>query len=370
MPKRIWPTLALGLLVSAPWASAAEIRDDAGMFKPDAVQKAEKALETVQRRHKVPFTIESVSSIGGESLAEAINRRAAQSGEHGVFVLLIKDRRKIEIVVSGEYKNVFNADRRAEMRKKFAENFQKSGYDRGLVQAVEELGPDRLRSDALSPGGPVRRRAGAPPVVPQQQPNRPVPAPAKGGGGGGLIGGLLVLGVIVLVGLVVIRLLGSLFRGPTGGYGPGPMAGPGGMGAPATDPGMVAADMVVAVAVASGRASSAGSAVRWPATGSTTRSPAATSPPLRRTPATAATSAKAATTAAARVRPEPRAEVGAIGSAEASRRAGVPRPMMPAAAAGRVAGTPAATGAVEVEVEAEATMAAAGADRAETLADR
>jgi hypothetical protein len=229
MRKLRWSLAAPLLLVMASVAAASEIRDDAGMFAGDAMRQAETALQKVQRDTKVPIVIETITSLRGEDAADAAKRRAMQAGERGVFVLLAKKEKKISVVVAPEYARVFPSERRVAIHDAFKKEFDKSGLDRGLVAAIQDIGA--IATDAMKQsGGPSKRavappaRAGAPPARVGQAPG----VPQQRRGGGGLVSGLIAVGLIILVILIAVRVLGALFRGVSGGYGgPAQMGGPG-----------------------------------------------------------------------------------------------------------------------------------------------
>ena len=60
------PVMLAATLVAAPaTVEAATIRDRAGMFSKDAVEKAEALLEKVERASGVPIVIETIDAIPG-----------------------------------------------------------------------------------------------------------------------------------------------------------------------------------------------------------------------------------------------------------------------------------------------------------------
>jgi TPM domain len=226
-----WAVAAPLLLVMASYASGSEVRDDAGMFSADAVRQAESILNKSERQTKVPVTIETISSLRGESPDVVAIRRARQSGHRGVFILLAKAEKKVEVLVSKEWENTFTRDRRKAIHDAFTNGFKEKGLDGGLVLAAASIG--EVAKDSISSnGGPI---ATAPRPVPRGgggAPGAPAPVPRAARGGGGLLGGIIMLGLIILVVLLVVRLLSGLFRGATGGYGgQAPVGGPPGYGA-------------------------------------------------------------------------------------------------------------------------------------------
>ena len=62
--KFVMPLVAFAAL-AVPQLGAAEVRDRAGVFTPEAVRKAETVLDRIERRTKIPVVIETIESIPG-----------------------------------------------------------------------------------------------------------------------------------------------------------------------------------------------------------------------------------------------------------------------------------------------------------------
>src|SRR5690349_3286147 len=63
--------LPLALAVSIGSAQAASIRDHAGLFDQDVVREAEAKLNQIEREAGITTTIETIESLGGQSLDRA-----------------------------------------------------------------------------------------------------------------------------------------------------------------------------------------------------------------------------------------------------------------------------------------------------------
>ncbi len=98
--------LAIPLLLLAASAAPAlgDVRDKAGLFSPEAVKKANAELARIERETGAPATIETVTSLDGSSIDEALAQRGRQEGVHGLFVLISKQPHKIEAGASPEYR--------------------------------------------------------------------------------------------------------------------------------------------------------------------------------------------------------------------------------------------------------------------------
>ena len=215
MLKHRWLlAIPLALAVTIGSAAASSIRDDAGLFTPDAVRDAKAKLSQIETDTGVTTTIETIDSLEGRSLDSVAEEHARRSGTQGLYILIPKKEHKVEVLSSPFYRTAIGESRRLEVRNAFVKSFQKRAFDAGLTSAVETIGEvaaaahteiGKPRRSAAGPLGPIRGR----PVVRQ------------GGGSFGL-GSLLGIGLLIVAVLVGIRLIGSLFGGGRGAYGPGP----------------------------------------------------------------------------------------------------------------------------------------------------
>ncbi|MBX6315397.1 MAG: TPM domain-containing protein, partial [Isosphaeraceae bacterium] len=245
---RLWLALPLLLAAAMAPARAAEIRDAAGLFSAEAIREAQAKLDQIGQQYKVPVVIETVESIGEQSIDQAAVREAQRSGTKGIFILIAKEETKIEVLVSRGFQAEFPREQRLAIRDAFVAEFKKRDFDAGLARGVEAI--ERAASTAQARAGAAQRpeqgrHQAAPPVVARRNP----PANPKGGSSGLSI--LIVIGLVILAVLIGIRLLSGLFGAQRGGYyagsarpgGPGyggPAPGPGygpGPGGPAYGPG-------------------------------------------------------------------------------------------------------------------------------------
>ena len=79
------------------------MKDTAGLFDVDAVQAARKELERIEHETNVATVIQTVESLRGKKIAEAAIRAARQSGIQGIYVLIAKNEKEIELLVSKKY---------------------------------------------------------------------------------------------------------------------------------------------------------------------------------------------------------------------------------------------------------------------------
>jgi uncharacterized protein len=232
-PKRSWPKLiAVPILVlwTGLTALASDVRDEAGMFSPDAIRKAKATLSRVEQDSKLNVLIESVTSLNGRSPRSAVIERGNSLRLSGMLVLIAKNEHKIEALVSNEYNSYFPSSRLQPIIDTIIQEFKSKRFDEGLIRGAEavERSVSQAKADAggsLRPTTTTVRNAPAP----RAPAPIPVPAPRRGNFGFGSVIGLIL---IVLAVIVVIRLIGGLFGAGRGAYGPGmgpgaPMGGPG-----------------------------------------------------------------------------------------------------------------------------------------------
>src|SRR4051794_35286116 len=76
------------------------IRDSAHLFNAELVEKLRSQLVGIARDVSVPLRIETVESLRGQTIEEASLQRAMHSGQEGLYVLVAKDEKKLEVRVS------------------------------------------------------------------------------------------------------------------------------------------------------------------------------------------------------------------------------------------------------------------------------
>ena len=137
----------------------AEIRDRAGLFGADAIASAQGELERIARETGASIIIETVDSLEGEPADRVAISLARQSGIRGVFILIARKERKLEVLGSGHYKE--HPDRRASQARSGTPSSRGSAgrtSTRGSSTVVAELA--RVMASARpaaadAPGAPV-----------------------------------------------------------------------------------------------------------------------------------------------------------------------------------------------------------------------
>jgi hypothetical protein len=231
---RVFLTIPLLLAASLASAFGSEVRDKAGLFSPDAVKKANSELSRIERETNVPVTIETIASLNGRSIDDALKQLGRSEGIKGLFIVIAAKEKHNEAGASAEYDHYFNRPLYQDMRDSFLPSFRKGDFDGGLAVGVSKIESTLAQVKAQAGGTitPTPAR-GVSAVQPTRRGAVPVPRnPAQGRSGVSTLIAIVVVIVVVMLGL---RLLGALFgggRGGASGYGPGGMRGPGGYGAP------------------------------------------------------------------------------------------------------------------------------------------
>ena len=129
----------------------------------DAIEAARKELERIERETNVATVIQTVESLRGQKIEEAAMRAARQSRFKGIFVLIAKNEKEIELLVSKKYQGSLTSARQAAIRAAFIEGFKKRDFNEGLKRGVaaiaEQLSAARREAE-LPKTGLGRRRAG------------------------------------------------------------------------------------------------------------------------------------------------------------------------------------------------------------------
>ena len=116
-----------------------DVKDTAGLFDVDAVRTARKELERIERETNVATVIQTIESLGGKKIEEAAIRAARQSEIQGAYVLIAKNEKEIELLVSKKFQAILTGPRQAAIRAGFIEGFKKRDFNEGLKRGVAAL---------------------------------------------------------------------------------------------------------------------------------------------------------------------------------------------------------------------------------------
>ena len=93
-----------------------DVTDTAELFDIDAVRAARKELERIEHEKGVPTVIQTVESLRGKKIAEVALHAARESGIQGIYVLIARNEKEIELLVSKKYFATLTGPRQAAIR--------------------------------------------------------------------------------------------------------------------------------------------------------------------------------------------------------------------------------------------------------------
>jgi uncharacterized protein len=254
LPRRSFLGLAAAAVLLAAVAPARaytpEVKDGAGLFSPDAEQRANQALRDLQKQFNKDLVIETYASIPADKKAEWEKNRAeffnqwaaAIAREHrvdGIVVLIAKEPNgKLYLQTSvGVHtrERLFPLKDREKLNEIIGNRFRNRQYDEGLLEGIEYVRKVMQANSTTAAGAAGRPPATVPQPRGEAQPRRDAAERDNSGGWSWLLWvGLIVLGVWVLFAIIrgVVRAASGGAAGypaPTGGYsgGYGPGYGPG-----------------------------------------------------------------------------------------------------------------------------------------------
>jgi uncharacterized protein len=215
IPRRYyWVPVLAGLFLAANPAgvAAAEVKDDAGFFSPDAVRKANQQLEEIKRRYDRSLVIETFKTVPegkADKLAGAQDRRRvydewakerARARDADIYALITREPSHVEVVARTRLQKQFSDQERGRLADLLVKHFDTKHYDQGLSEAVRFV--QTALADSTAPAkSQARENAGA-------------AADRQHGSNWSWVIWLL------LIGLGAFLLIG-LFRAMSGGFGGG-----------------------------------------------------------------------------------------------------------------------------------------------------
>lgn len=217
------------LLVAAAVAPA-QVRDQAGIFTPAAVDRANRQIDDLRRRGGGPVVVETFASAPAEvrsaigqagpdrAFADYAQRQVRAAAAGGSYVLVSMDPTYVE--VAEDTRNVVSRSDTDAVRDALVNAFRQRNYDAGLDAGVGRLVAAMARGAGAASPGPANRlpptgdvgsanSPGAypgPAPAPQPYPSgRTAPAPDAHTSSGFSFGRLLFWGLLIVIGLVIVR---------------------------------------------------------------------------------------------------------------------------------------------------------------------
>jgi glc operon protein GlcG len=112
-----------------------EIKDNAGMFSERAIETAKANLGMRQDGRpmfEIPLVIETIEQLRGQSIEEAARQHAEKSGGEGIYVLIARRDRKIDVLVSKAFASAVPEPSREKIQQAFIQGLKSGDFDAGL----------------------------------------------------------------------------------------------------------------------------------------------------------------------------------------------------------------------------------------------
>lgn len=236
----VWIAPIVLLVVACRTRAASEgVKDEAHFFSVDAVSEADQVIRQINTRHHRDLLIETIPSVPPDVhvpeqpqdrerfFEEWTNKRAAERGVNGVYVLICKNPSHLQAAVgNATAERLFTHSDRDELAKRMLTALKAHEYDQGLLNGVHFV---QQQMDAhVSASGSSSQYYGnssgsAPPAGPYGGP----PArtnPPRGDMGWGF-GSIACVIVAVILGIILLRGVmgrsGGAYGQPGGYYPPG-----------------------------------------------------------------------------------------------------------------------------------------------------
>src|SRR4051794_8109319 len=104
----------LGLTVVPAVAATPTVRDEAGLFSADAIKRAERTMERIEREAKRDVVVETYNTLPGkgeelsrEQVFEWARERARELRVQGIYILICKKPSKFQVLEGNATEKVF-----------------------------------------------------------------------------------------------------------------------------------------------------------------------------------------------------------------------------------------------------------------------
>ncbi len=188
----------------------ADVIDPVPFFSKEAVEKANTKIQEIKSKTGKEFVLETIDSTNSTNPSDFALDRAKSLKVNGVYVLISKKEKKIEIKVGNKTKSVFTDSDISALKGKLVEAFKTQNFDSGLDNAVTYYSSVLL---SAANSKPSKRTA-------ENSPPASSAVPSSNSGGGFSILSIVLIGVVLFI----------LFRVISGMMGGGLNPGMGGMG--------------------------------------------------------------------------------------------------------------------------------------------
>jgi len=115
------------------------VLDQAGMFSPEAVRRAEDVLRTSEVEHRWQTLIKTIKTLDGQKIRDRAITEANERGLAGVVILISKDDHKFIILPTPDAEAVFGKPQLDAITQAFIRAFNDGKNDQGLESAVAKI---------------------------------------------------------------------------------------------------------------------------------------------------------------------------------------------------------------------------------------
>jgi glc operon protein GlcG len=120
-------------------APVSDVNDAARLFRAESAAAARDSLRQLEREAGVVTVVETVPSLDGGSPAEAVNRRTRGWKHDGLFILIDKKDRKLELGTSVGLRDRVSREQQTAVRDAFLAGFRGGDFDAGLRDGIKEI---------------------------------------------------------------------------------------------------------------------------------------------------------------------------------------------------------------------------------------
>ena len=125
-------------LVARPTTTAG-VRDGAGLFSEVAIRDAGESLRKLAQETGVTAVVETVDSLNGEAVEEVAVRLARRSAIKGIFILVARRDKKLEVLASRPFHEAFPRETLHGVRTAFSDGLRKGDFNGGLREGVAAI---------------------------------------------------------------------------------------------------------------------------------------------------------------------------------------------------------------------------------------
>jgi hypothetical protein len=154
-----WPGLAQALTPG--------VHDEAGFFKPETIDAANKIISDIKQEDKKDLLVETFLQVPKDKEKEAADpdkktaffkgwavQRARDEQVNGIYVLICKEPPHLQVETGSQTRKVFTNEDRDHLDKLLVESFKNKKYDDGLLEGVRYV-QSALKDKNAEVGDPV-----------------------------------------------------------------------------------------------------------------------------------------------------------------------------------------------------------------------